>query len=89
MNKLHDGAVRPQIGRALFPWRAAMSFGFGVLRLSSRDFWAMTPRELALAMNARRGGVIAAPDRATLNEMMRRFPDGVSSLSPFAGRGSG
>ncbi len=27
-----------------------MAFGFGRLRLSSRDFWAMTPRELAAAV---------------------------------------
>ena len=27
-----------------FPWRDAMRFGLGVLRLAPRDFWAMTPR---------------------------------------------
>ncbi len=71
----HEAPPRVESRRALFPWRAAMSFGFGVLHLSSKDFWAMTPRELALAMNARRGSVIGAPDRAALNEMMKRFPD--------------
>ncbi len=70
-----EGAARGKRAHTLFPWRAAMSFGFGVLRLSSREFWAMTPRELALAINARRGVVISAPDRATLDEMMTRFPD--------------
>ena len=75
MNKLHDGAVRPQIGRALFPWRAAMSFGFGVLRLSSRDFWAMTPRELALAIEAVTG--VARPmQRKEFSDLMTRYPDG-------------
>ena len=74
MNKLHDGAVRPQIGRALFPWRAAMSFGFGVLRLSSRDFWAMTPRELGFALGLLRPSP-AAPGRATLAMLMQAFPD--------------
>lgn len=76
MTPLREGAARAEPRRALFPWRDAMSFGFGVLRLSPRDFWTMTPRELALAMHARRGGVLHAPDRATLNEMMTRFPDG-------------
>jgi uncharacterized phage protein (TIGR02216 family) len=58
-----------------FPWDAAIGFGLGVLRLSSRDFWAMTPRELALAIAAARGPILAAPDRAALDELMTRFPD--------------
>ena len=35
-----------------FPWDAAMQVGFGVMRLSSRDFWGLTPRELAAAFGA-------------------------------------
>ena len=35
-----------------FPWREAMRFGFGVMRLSSREFWGLTPRELAAAFEA-------------------------------------
>ncbi len=58
-----------------FPWDAAIGFGLGVLRLSPRDFWAMTPRELALAIEARRGPFLAAPDRAALDDLMTRFPD--------------
>ena len=27
-----------------FPWSEAMRLGFGVLRLSSREFWGLTPR---------------------------------------------
>ncbi len=27
-----------------FPWREAIGFGLGVLRLSPAQFWAMTPR---------------------------------------------
>ena len=57
-----------------FPWREAMSFGLGVLRLSPEQFWRMTPRELAHAIEAVRGR--SAPlDRAGLNELMKRFPD--------------
>ena len=59
-----------------FPWDEAMRLGFGVLRLSSREFWGLTPRELAAALGAggRRG---APPSRNGLDEMMRRFPDEV------------
>lgn len=58
-----------------FPWDAAIGFGLGVLRLAPRDFWTMTPRELALAIQAVKGPVVAAPDRAALEELMLRFPD--------------
>ncbi len=52
-----------------------MAFGFGRLRLSSTQFWALTPRELAAAFEAhmpRQGG---APDRAALDALMRAHPD--------------
>lgn len=53
-----------------------MAFGLGILRLAPRDFWAMTPRELAAAARAlrpRAGG--EAPRRADLEALMRLFPD--------------
>ncbi|MBN9071509.1 MAG: phage tail assembly chaperone [Rhizobiales bacterium] len=52
-----------------------MAIGLGVLRLSPRDFWMMTPREFASAaspVSARRGG---APDRGALAALMADFPD--------------
>jgi uncharacterized phage protein (TIGR02216 family) len=58
-----------------FPWQQAMQFGFGVLRLSPDAFWRMTPRELAHAIAAVRGGVVPPLDRDGLNALMRRFPD--------------
>ncbi|HHY50477.1 MAG TPA: phage tail assembly chaperone [Alphaproteobacteria bacterium] len=59
-----------------FPWNEAMQFGFGVLRLSSREFWGLTPRELAAAFEAASGRVQGkAPARGRLEEMMRRYPD--------------
>ncbi|WP_082477091.1 rcc01693 family protein [Rhizobium sp. Leaf371] len=59
---------------APFPWEAVMAAGLSRLRLPARDFWRMTPRELAaaLGLSAGRGG---APDRAGLARMMRQFPD--------------
>jgi uncharacterized phage protein (TIGR02216 family) len=52
-----------------------MAFGLGVLRLSPRDFWSMTPRELASATDGVYGVKPGAPSRATLDELMRAFPD--------------
>ncbi len=52
-----------------------MSTAFGLLRLSPRDFWAMTPRELERAMSVLGAGSAGAPARRDLVEMMRRFPD--------------
>jgi uncharacterized phage protein (TIGR02216 family) len=58
-----------------FPWRQAMAFGFGRLGLSSRDFWAMTPRELAAAVEGRFGTRATPLDRASLDGLIERFPD--------------
>ena len=57
-----------------FPWKQAMGFGLGILRLSPEQFWRTTPRELASAIEALTGH--GPPiDRSTLTDMMRRFPD--------------
>jgi uncharacterized phage protein (TIGR02216 family) len=58
-----------------FPWAEAIGFGLGVLRLPPAQFWAMTPRELALAVRAVRGTIPEPIDRAALNELMQKFPD--------------
>lgn len=59
-----------------FPWDAAMRFGLGVLRLPPREFWRMTPRELAAAWTAVVGERVEPISRRDLFEMMERFPDG-------------
>jgi uncharacterized phage protein (TIGR02216 family) len=59
-----------------FPWREAMQLGFGVMKLSSRDFWGLTPRELAAAFEALGGPRATPPDRDRLKAMMERYPDG-------------
>ena len=58
-----------------FPWEAAMRFGLGVLKLAPRDFWALTPRELAAAWGAVVGSG-GALERSELSKMMERYPDG-------------
>ena len=58
-----------------FPWRESIGFGLGVLRLAPNDFWSMTPRELAYAIEALTGRT-APLDRAALRQLMERYPDG-------------
>ena len=71
-----------------------MAAGLGQLRLAPRDFWAMTPRELAAAVRGA-GGMQATPmARGELDALMMRFPDASASLSSpaspvTAGRGKG
>lgn len=53
-----------------------MGFGLGVLGLSPRDFWAMTPRELAAAARGRLGPVLESPPgKDDLRALMQRYPD--------------
>jgi uncharacterized phage protein (TIGR02216 family) len=57
-----------------FPWKEAIGFGLGVLRLSPEQFWRMTPRELAYAIEAVTGR--GAPlDRQTFEKLMKSYPD--------------
>jgi len=63
------GAPKP------FPWAAAMTAGFGLLRLSPASFWAMTPRELGYATGALFPAPGPAPGRHDVEALMRRFPD--------------
>jgi uncharacterized phage protein (TIGR02216 family) len=51
-----------------------MAFGFGTLRLSSEDFWRMTPRELAAAMD-HYGGENQSLDVTEFAALRARFPD--------------
>lgn len=59
-----------------FPWKDAMGFGLGVLRLPPDQFWRMTPRELASAWGAVMGERAGPLDRPGLEQLMERFPDG-------------
>lgn len=52
-----------------------MAAAFGLLRLSPKDFWSMTPREMERAMSVLAGDRRSAPGRADLMNMMHRFPD--------------
>ncbi|WP_433849298.1 phage tail assembly chaperone [Brucella pseudogrignonensis] len=53
-----------------------MRAGFGLLRLSSKDFWAMTPRELGAVLGpVSQSMSMNAPSRVTLDALMHAFPD--------------
>jgi uncharacterized phage protein (TIGR02216 family) len=59
-----------------FPWTDAMRFGFGVLKLSPREFWGLTPRELASAFEGVSGrSRPRPPERATIDRLIAAFPD--------------
>ncbi len=58
-------------GREKFPWARFMELGLGVLRLSPKDFWNATPREIAAAL----GGAAPPLPRAGLEDLMKRYPD--------------
>ncbi len=61
-----------------FPWREAMAFGFGVLRLPSESFWALTPRELLSAVEGVSGISLSHEEtlgRSALESLMLAFPD--------------
>ncbi|MEX0628288.1 MAG: rcc01693 family protein [Cucumibacter sp.] len=58
-----------------FPWAEAMRLAFGLMRLSPRDFWALTPRELAAVAEALAWVAPTAPSRAALDQLMQKFPD--------------
>lgn len=54
-----------------------MGLGLGLLRLESRAFWSLTPREFAAAARAILPPQAAAPRpaRRDLAALMARFPD--------------
>ena len=64
-----NAPVRP------FPWGEAMHAGLCLLRLPAPIFWALTPLEFFTMTVGRRmaGGGL---DRAAMDRLMRRFPDG-------------
>jgi uncharacterized phage protein (TIGR02216 family) len=57
-------------------WTGLMALGLGRLGLSARDFWALSPRELAAMLKGRGLTGSAPPTRQSLEALMRAFPDG-------------
>lgn len=60
-----------------YPFKRAMEFGLGTLGLSSREFWEMTPRELAAAFAGHYGPqVTKVMSRETFMNLQQKYPDG-------------
>jgi len=53
-----------------------MAAAFGLLRLSPKDFWSMTPREMERAMSVLKPLSRASLAREDLARLMTAFPDG-------------
>ncbi len=62
-------------GPARFPWADAMALGLGRLGLAPREFWNMTPKELAAAAAALAAPAAEPPRRDDLARLMARYPD--------------
>ncbi|WP_183831452.1 rcc01693 family protein [Aquamicrobium lusatiense] len=62
-------------GVTAFPWDEVMTMGLGLLRLSPKEFWAMTPIEFERASRPFSQRRQTAPARADLTKLMRAFPD--------------
>jgi uncharacterized phage protein (TIGR02216 family) len=58
-----------------FPWQDAARIGFGLLRLSPREFWQLTPKELVMIFDAFGIGASQGLDRQTFQQMADKFPD--------------
>ncbi|WP_371153690.1 rcc01693 family protein [Jannaschia sp. 2305UL9-9] len=58
---------------ATFDWPALMAVGMRGLGLAPRDFWALTPAELAFLLGHGDGKL--PMDRAGLEALAARFPD--------------
>ena len=83
-----------------FPGARRWPSASAVCGLAPRDFWAMTPRELAAAVEGVVGPMPAPLDRTALDALIARYPDTetptpVSTLTPrsttlpFAREGDG
>jgi uncharacterized phage protein (TIGR02216 family) len=73
-------------------WPGLMRLGLGSLRLSSQEFWSMTPGELRLALEG--AGILpvaaAGPmGRRRLAELMANFPDAGGQSAPGQGGAPG
>lgn len=60
---------------AKLPWQELMRAGLGVLRLPADQFWAMTPRELAAALQCLAPARASAPTRPEFERLRGLFPD--------------
>jgi uncharacterized phage protein (TIGR02216 family) len=70
-----SAAAPDAAGAAAFPWDRAMRAALA-LGLAPAEFWRLAPRELAALLEAHAPERLGHPDRAGLDALMQRFPDG-------------
>lgn len=56
-----------------FDWAALMRAGLHGLQLKPRDFWELTPAELAMMLGQSKG--IVPMNRAQLDQLLAAYPD--------------
>lgn len=56
-----------------FDWAALMRAGLHGLRLRPRDFWELTPAELAMMLGQSKG--VAPMSRSQLDQLLAVYPD--------------
>jgi len=57
-------------------WPGLMRIALRELRLAPKDFWALTPAEFLVLRGLDGGCPGTSMDRAGLEELIRRYPDG-------------
>ena len=67
-------------GRQILPWQDLMRIGLGQLKLTPKQFWNTTPRELKCdiegELNAFIGDGLHNPlSKSNLEKLMKKFPD--------------
>jgi uncharacterized phage protein (TIGR02216 family) len=68
--------TRQDTTRSPIPWDTLIAFGLVRLRLSPKDFWALSLRELNLMAAPFAAPRMALPGRTELEALARRYPDG-------------
>ena len=71
----HKNRSAQNIRPMAFPWQEAMSFGLGYMKLSSHQFWNLTPKELHAAMQFNAPVMSDYPERSYLTDLMALYPD--------------
>jgi len=66
-------AIKPEES---IPWEELMAIALGVLNLTPKTFWAMTPAEFKAIYNGRMELIFdLPPTREQIKEFMQKFPD--------------
>jgi len=68
--------------KPLIPWEAVIAFGIGHLQLPPDQFWTLSFREFRALLPSSPVGLNAPITRMTLEDLVKRYPDGDSNDRP-------